>query len=54
MMEVSVSDYTAHYAEMEKRLVSLLQKVAHLLTTEDLAEASEFLAAARTALPSNR
>jgi hypothetical protein len=38
-------DYTAHYAETEKQLLELLQKVAGLLTAGDLADANEFLAA---------
>jgi hypothetical protein len=36
-------DFTAHYDETERRLVELLQKVAPLLTDNDLAEANEFL-----------
>jgi hypothetical protein len=38
-------DYTTHYADTEKQLVSLLQKVMHLLPTRDLADATEYLAA---------
>jgi hypothetical protein len=38
-------DQAAHYAELEKELVGLLQKVAHWLPPQNLAEATEYLAA---------
>jgi hypothetical protein len=40
-----VVDLSTHYAKMEQELVGLLQKVAHMLTPSDLAEATEYLAA---------
>jgi hypothetical protein len=43
-------DYATHYAELEKDLVGLVQKYAHLLTTADLAQATQFLAAREYAL----
>jgi hypothetical protein len=38
-------DLATHYAAIEKDIVGLLQKVMHLLTPADLAEATEYLAA---------
>jgi hypothetical protein len=38
-------DQAGHYAELEKELIGLLQKIAHWLPPEKLAEAAEYLAA---------
>lgn len=38
-------EHATHYANVEKELVSLLQKVTYWLSRQDLAEAAEFIAA---------